>query len=104
MTMVRFVVFQMRNGTRFITPKYATEIDDVSRRPGDVEMGATLLCLGLYLTRPEGDNGWLVAQADAEGRFDIPHRPMRIRNSGLEHGAIDVACIAGPGFQQQVPS
>ena len=100
MTTVRFVIFETPDGTRFITPKFAQEVDDRSGRPGDVEMGAALLCLGMNLSRAAGDAGWLIADADAEGRFDIPHRPMRIRNSDLEHGAIDVACIGGPGFEQ----
>jgi hypothetical protein len=100
MTTVRFVVFEMGDGTRFITPRYAYEVGDASQRPGDVEIGSALLALGMNLKRPEGDDGWLVAEADADGRFDLPHRLIRIFNGDLMHGAIDVACISGPGFEK----
>ena len=100
MTTVRFVVFEMGDGTRFITPRYAYEVGDTSQRPGDVEMGSALLALGMNLKRPEGDAGWLVAEADEQGRFDLPHRPIRIFSGDLMHGAIDVACISGPGFKR----
>jgi hypothetical protein len=97
MSTFRAKVFISKDGDRFLVPGYWYDADDAEFSSSSLTLNAMMFAT---VCDCKVAPGWLVVEADAEGRADLPNQPYRLAGRQFAHGAIDVMLIAGPCFDE----